>query len=276
MGPAGPAGAGAPGPQGPAGPAGTGAYAEDVASFAGFTPNAYTGNLGGRPAAHGICAAAFSGAHLCHASEYVLSTSMTPVPAAGAWVDASIIPAGQMTLEGSVAFGRHTDYSCNSFTSTLNDPDGAWIRPNGQVTWASTGACAIARPLACCNGAPKSEFAGFSAQSYTGSMGGRPAVHAICNTAFPGAHLCHAAEYLRTVSATPVPASGAWLDASVVHAGTMSLEGLPSAGRETDYSCDSFTSTVNDEDAAWVQQNGEVTWASTGGCAVARPVACCY
>jgi len=89
--------AGSTGPTGPQGPQGvTGAagpggmlYGEDAAVFAGFTSATTTGNAGGREAMHALCNAAFSGSHMCHAAEYNLATSATPVPSAGAWIAGS-------------------------------------------------------------------------------------------------------------------------------------------------------------------------------------------
>ena len=247
---------------------------EDIPSFAGFTVATYNGNIGGRPAAHAICAAAFAGGHLCHASEYVLSNSATPVPATGAWLDNSVTPDGSLTPEGSHLFGRNTDNSCLSFTTNSTSYSGSYLQANGEVTWGSSN-CQTNRPLACCNGAPKIEFAGFTPASYTGNMGGRPAVHAICDAAFPGAHLCHAAEYVRSVSSEPIPAGGAWLDTSIDSTGGLTPEGAPSFGRNTDESCLSFTTNSTSYAGSYLMTNGEVTWGSSN-CQTARPLACCY
>ncbi len=273
-GPQGPAGTGNPGPQGPAGPPGTGAYTEDVASFAGFTAATYSGNMGGRPAAHAACGAVFTGAHLCHASEYVLSNSATPVPATGAWLDASITPSDSFTVEGSHLFGRNTDSSCLSFTTTSSSYTGTYLQANGEATWGSSN-CGTSRALACCNGTPKIVFAGFTTAAYTGSMGGRPAAHAICGAELPGSHLCHAAEYVRSVSDETVPAGGAWVDASVDHAGGFTVEGAPSFGRNTDSSCLSFTTASTSYTGTYLQTNGEATWGSSN-CQTARRLACCF
>ena len=86
-GPAGPSGPmGSPGPAGA--PGASGAYAEEIGAFAGFTPTTYAGSLTsgaavGRLAAHALCAAAFSGSHLCHASEYLMASSPRAVPGTG-------------------------------------------------------------------------------------------------------------------------------------------------------------------------------------------------
>jgi hypothetical protein len=245
-----------------------------VPAFAGFTVAIYAGDLGGRPAAHAACAAELPGAHLCHASEYLLSNSATPVPASGAWLDASATPTDSLAIEGSHTFGRYTGASCLSFTSTSTSYAGTYLQTNGEVTWGGS-ACQTARPLACCNGAPKIVFAGFTAATITGSAGGRPAVHAMCSAEFPGAHLCHAAEYLRSNSATTIPAGGAWLDASVDEAEGLTIEAAPSYGRYTGASCLSFTSASTSYAGTYLQTNGEVTWGGSA-CQTARPVACCF
>ncbi|EYF04873.1 Phage tail fiber protein [Chondromyces apiculatus DSM 436] len=275
-GPQGPAGTGAPGPQGPAGPAGSGAEGEDVAAFAGFTSTTYTGNLGGRSAAHAACAAEFTGAHLCYAAEFLRSTSATSVPATGAWLDASVTVTGSHTLLGSVLFGRNTYDSCQSYTLGTNNGSqyGTWVQPSGELT--ASGTCGAPRALACCNGAPRHPFAGFTTQGYTGNMGGRAAVHALCGAQFPGAHMCHAAEYLRATSVTPVPAEGAWVDSSATQTGAHSLEGGPGFGRNTYDTCQNYTLGTNNgsQYGTWVQPNGSVT--ATGTCGIVRRVACCF
>ena len=153
QGPAGPAGvpgpAGLPGPQGPAGPPGSGAYAEDEPGFAGFTVATFTGNIGGRPAAHSACATEFDGAHLCHASEYLLSTPSGAIPASGAWLDASVTWDDSLTLQGAPSFGRNTGVSCQSFTVSLTGYNGTYLQPNGSIIYGSSNVCTTARPLAC-------------------------------------------------------------------------------------------------------------------------------
>jgi hypothetical protein len=275
IGPAGPAGpAGPPGPQGPAGPPGSGAYSEDDPGFAGFTVATFTGSIGGRPAAHAACIAEFAGAHLCHASEYLLANSWSPVPAAGAWLDASITPDDTPVYHGAHAYGRYTTNSCSNWTNAASGFAGTFVQTNGSIV-SGSGVCGATRPLACCNGAPKHVFAGLSAATYTGDIGGRPAVHAICNAEFAGAHLCHAAEYLRTVSASPIPAEGAWLDASIDLTGVPTYQGAPAAGRYTTNSCSNWTNAGTGFAGTFVNTNGAIV-SGSGVCNAARRVACCY
>ncbi|WP_156338273.1 hypothetical protein [Chondromyces crocatus] len=276
MGPSGTGPAGPPGPQGPAGPPGTGAHTEDEWGFAGFTVATYTGNLGGRIAAHALCAAEFSGAHFCHASEYVLSVSMTPVPPDGAWIDPSATPDASTVLSGSPQFGRSNAASsvCGSWESSATNTNGYIVQPSGIPVLISS--CAQARPLACCNGASMSAFAGVTSDSYAGNHGGRVAAHSRCNAEYPGAHLCHAAEYLRTSSSHTIPQEGAWLDPSTNITGGLSLNGVPTYGRSSSLAatCNGGATAASNSNGTSVNAAGII--ASTSSCAIARPFACCF
>jgi hypothetical protein len=228
--------------------------------------------MGGRPNAHAICEAEFGDAHLCHASEYILSNSATPIPASGAWLDSSVQPDGGITREGSHRFGRYTGTSCLSYTTTSAQFNGTVLFPAGDAFASST--CQTARPLACCNGEPKIVFAGFTPATTTGNLGGRPTAHALCGAAFPGAHLCHAAEYLRANSPLAIPADGAWLDSSVGDTGGITREGGPSFGRYTGTSCLSYTTTSAQFNGTVLFPAGDAFASST--CQTARSLACCY
>lgn len=139
---------GDPGPQGPAGPAGTGAYSEDVWSFAGFTAATYTGDLGGRSGAHALCAAEFTGAHLCYSAEYILSESIVPVPASGAWIDSSIRASdGYVRHAGVPSYGRDHDSGCGGWNDGVNGT-GQAIDADGAFNYR---ACSDAKPIACCS-----------------------------------------------------------------------------------------------------------------------------
>ncbi|MFT3767585.1 MAG: hypothetical protein QM820_19190 [Minicystis sp.] len=227
-------------------------------------------------AAHSACAAEFAGAHLCHASEYLLSRSATAVPAAGAWLDSSVDQGGSQVLNGLYTYGRHTGYSCTSFTSAGATGSGTYVQPSGAVTWGSSNVCSAVRPLACCNGAPKIVFAGLSSSSYTGNIGGRPAANAVCNAEFSGAHVCHAAEYLRSASTVTVPPEGAWVESSADPNGSQTLQGAPAFGLHTGYSCTSFTSASTTGSGTYIQPSGGVTWGSSNVCSTSRRIACCY
>jgi hypothetical protein len=72
-------------------------FGEDAAAFAGFTSTAVNGAIGSREQMHAMCAAQFAGSHLCHTAEYQLANSSVPVPADGAWIDASAAYDGSFT-----------------------------------------------------------------------------------------------------------------------------------------------------------------------------------
>ncbi len=269
-GPTGPAGAGAPGPTGPAGPPGAGGSYEDNFGFAGFAPGTFNGNVGGRTAAHATCAAAFAGAHLCHASEYLLTESTAPVPAAGAWIDASIDISGGSTVTGaSPLFGRYTGGVCTNWTAGGGAYSGYVLGVDGAITSAS---CTTAHQLACCNGAPRVAFAGVT--SANAPMNGRVAMHALCNANFSGSHLCHAAEYLRADSGASIPASGAWIDASIDISGGSTVTGASAVfGRYTGGVCTNWTSSSGAYSGYVVGADGAITSMT---CTGARPAACCF
>lgn len=301
QGPTGPAGTGNPGPQGPVGPAGNGAYGEDINAFAGFTAQLTDGNAGGRDAMHARCAAEFTGSHLCHISEYQLANSATLVPASGAWIDPSVIPhaasSTDTTFNSAVGFGRE-DSSFNCFAWTSNTSTGTWsttfLRADGvvQATTSNTApaqpACNLQRALACCNGAPKVQLAGFTTVQPDGAGAtpgaGRPGMHAACNAQFAGSHMCHIAEYLRANSPVPVPATGAWLDPSVNENDDTVTGGAARFGRETSsFTCFGWTS--NTATGAWssthLDVDGNAKLQSSNsfpqqiGCTARRPIACC-
>jgi hypothetical protein len=70
------------------------------------------------------------------------------VPAAGAWLDASVDDEGTATREGGPGFGRYTHASCESYTSTSAAFTATVLLSSGEVSFTST--CSTARSLACC------------------------------------------------------------------------------------------------------------------------------
>jgi hypothetical protein len=129
--------------------------------FAGFTEAMTTGAVpGGRAQLHAMCGAEFPGSHLCHVAEYNRTTSATPPPAVGAWIDTSayVESAGGGTVSTSVAsaelgryFGQATHSNCMNWTATIygtfNDPAfGSTITP----TWIEQKQCTTSHPVACC------------------------------------------------------------------------------------------------------------------------------
>jgi hypothetical protein len=282
--------AGSPGPQGPAGPPGSGSALDEPSGFAGFTTATFTGNIpNGRVGAHAACAAEFAGSHLCHASEYLLANSAVPVPSVGAWIDASTAVAdGTVTFSASPLFGRYQSSACGGqWNNASTGTSGPVVFPTGHVgtdTNAFSGGqyCARQRPLACCNGASRAKFRGFTTQTFNGNIpGGRVGAHAACATQFSGSHFCHASEYLRANSAAPVPATGAWIDASSSLDGTVTFGASTAFGRYPTAACGGqWNNASTGTSGPVVFPTGHVgtdTNAFSGGqyCATQRPLACC-
>jgi hypothetical protein len=231
----------------------------------------YSVSIGNRPSAHAACAAEFVDAHVCHASEYNLSVSTTTIPANGAWLEASVDIEGARTQGAAPMFGRNTGSSCNHFTHAAGSYPGTVLSWNGSIGTSYT--CAEERPLACCNGAPKSFVVGFTAAGYDGEVGGRPAAHAACALDFPGSHVCHASEYNRAESTLLIPAGGAWLEASMDLLGDWSSGGVPSYGRNTGTSCNHWTHAAGSYPGTLLSESGSIGTSYT--CNVARPIVCC-
>jgi hypothetical protein len=231
---------------------------------------------------HAMCAAQFTGAHLCHASEYALATPASPVPAAGAWVDGSGYTGTnsyeQTLLLATIFTGRYVaadpNLNCMSWTTSGASNYGAAVQPSGAAELA----CNVARPLACCVTPYREKWKGL-AGSVTGSQGGREQMHAVCAAQYAGAHMCHAAEYYRTGNATPLPTGGAWVDGSGYTGGSSYEQTLLLApvnvGRyvaaDPNLNCMGWTTSGASNYGAAVQPSGAAELA----CNVTRPVACC-
>lgn len=263
---------GNPGPSGPPGPGG--AVTEDVPSFAGFTSMSYSGKVtGGRTGMHAVCAAAFAGSHLCHAAEYIQSTSSIAPPSSGAWIDASTMSGTSLANNGSVKAGRFLGANnCSSWNNTGGGDFGATVNALGTID--IYGDCSTARQLACCNTPTKARFAGFTTSTITGAAGGRWKMHALCATAFAGGHMCHSAEYLRASSAASVPSGGAWIDASTLNSTSVANSGVPDSARFLGSpSCSSWNNSGGADYGTIVTEVGSID--VYGDCSKARVVSCC-
>lgn len=229
--------------------------------------------MGGRPTAHAACAAEFPGAHLCHASEYVLSTSTAAIPSGGAWIDPSVDLDENFVVGGAPMFGRWASYTgtCDTWAYDGTGISGLVLGETGELSTSYT--CNTARVLACCNGAPSATFVGFT--SANAPMTGRPDMHAACATELPGSHMCHAAEYIGAVSSDAIPASGAWIEPSITLTGEFTVGGAPSFGRWVSYTgtCDSWAYTGTGISGLVLGPTGELSTSYT--CNTARPIACC-
>jgi hypothetical protein len=121
-------------------------------TFRGITAGTYTGAIGGRAAAHAICAAQYPGSHLCHSAEYERAASTVPLPATGAWTDMSTFqnfsePNAAMPGSGRLIVNT-INGNCENWTNALNSRVGMTVATPMPVTQQ----CNIPRPLACCGG----------------------------------------------------------------------------------------------------------------------------
>jgi MFS family permease len=218
--------------------------------------------------------------------------------ASGAWLDPSVLPYAlsydaSLTFQGGLGSGRWTDsYTCDSWTSAnASSFSNTYLAPTGQIATASSNTaplppgCNTLRSLACCNGTPKAQFAGFTSMITNGGSiaGGRPGMHGVCASEFTGSHMCHAAEYIRAASGVTIPSSGAWLDPSVNERDELVLGGSPRFGRWTSsYTCNGWTSASGTSfSSTFLDADGDIKTHSSNtaplpvGCAAQRPIACC-
>ena len=250
-----------------------GAYGEDGWGFSGFTAATTKGSIaGGRTGIHALCAADFPGSHLCHAAEYLRSNSTLDPPAAGAWLDPSEEAGKGPVYSGGPQSGRYPfSPSCNSWSTDLNAYAGTWVTPTGGIS--TSGGCDVPRALACCGTPAKVRLAGFTGMT-KGNGGGRQKLHALCDAAFAGSRLCHAAEYLRANSPLAPPASGAWLDPSTSTGTSTNNAGMPGSGRWIYSSdCIDWTSAAAGTYGYWVSAAGDIT--TDSNCSASRALACC-
>lgn len=114
-------------------------------------------------------------------------------------------------------------------------------------------------------------FAGYSPGTYTGNLGGRVGAHAICDTAFSGAHFCDENEYVLSRSGASVPASGAWID---------NWDDSQPGARSINTTCNHWTTGTTAYEGIVVRSDGTFTGtyvsSSDYGCGQTRPVACCF
>lgn len=307
IGPQGPAGStGAAGLPGPSGAPGTNgldgdSVGESGARFAGYTA-ALVDGMQGRATMHAMCGNAFVGSHMCHASEFVRAnpTSMPP-GGASAWMDNSggaqeLAPgsfygnamSSTATVPGLAEFGRYTGSNafghCGNWSAFGAEPfaKGSVISPaNGYVSRSEP--CTSVLAVACCSTRFREQFAGFTIATTTGSGGGPVGMNVKCHAEFPGSHLCHYSEYVRTHSTAAVPPAGAWVNSSAVadayNGGSHIVLDVATsaAGGSSIGNCALWTTATPTTPALRitpVTATGEVF--QTGpGCDTARPLACC-
>jgi hypothetical protein len=209
-GPTGPAGATGPsGPPGVPGPAlyldGGLAFPNDTPSFAGFTAGTYTGSIGGDVGANVKCNAEYPGSVLCTVSDFDRSNPLALPPASGAWIDSDRSATGQRTQNSCSVSGVSWTLGTTGDTGTNLNAFGV---PAGQL------ACNLIKPLACCRVPSTVLFRGFTAATFTGSMGGTIGVNAKCAAEFPGSVFCTVSDFDKANPLVLPPASGAWIDSN--------------------------------------------------------------
>jgi hypothetical protein len=119
------------------------------ARFAGFTTSTTTGAASGRWKMHALCSAAFTGAHMCHASEYIRASSGGSVPSSGAWIDPSTVNGSDIANSGMTQSARYIGgYACSSWTATGGGDYGTTVNTAGNID--VYGDCSSARAIACC------------------------------------------------------------------------------------------------------------------------------
>jgi hypothetical protein len=234
---------------------------------------AYTGNLGGRPGANALCAAAYAGSHFCSSLEYMNATSTVSIPAGGAWVDGTV-PGTNSNID------RTETYTCSMWTSSLinNGTEGTLILPSGSYSTSYAGSsnsgCQIARPMLCCTAPQRNVVRGLTPMAYGGNLGGRPGAHALCAAAFPGSHFCSTLEYINSPTTVAAPAGGAWVDGTVPGTGSRTL-------RTETYTCSMWTSNLinNGTEGTIILPSGSYSTSYAGssnsGCQTPRPLYCC-
>jgi hypothetical protein len=125
-------------------------------------------------------------------------------------------------------------------------------------------------------------FAGFTAVTTTGLVGGRHVMHARCDAEFPGSHMCHFAEYMLSNPHLPIPVVGAWIDPSdgpVAQFSANSALGLMPFSRESGRyvggagaTCKNWTSSYSSDESG----PALTSWPHAPvDCRIARSIACC-
>ncbi|MDP3500532.1 MAG: hypothetical protein Q8S33_09370 [Myxococcales bacterium] len=282
---------GAPGGSGGSGSGGgSDAGVSEKVTFAGFTSTTHTGNLGGRTGANAICNAQFGGSHFCTDWEYDQAAPPGPIPNGTTWVD-----EGDSNTS-SRFFRRYNEqlYTCVNWTNDLavstwggNQVRGSAINSAGEfvTTWvsASNGGCQVPRALPCCRGGSLVRFRGYTANTYTGNLGGRAGANAICNANFSRSHFCSDWEWDQAGSPGPVPNGSVWMDEGDSNAQTSRFHRRQN---EQLYTCVNWTNDLavstwggNQVRGSAVNAVGEFvsTWvsASNGGCQTPRALPCC-
>lgn len=282
---------GAAGPQGPAGPAGPpgppgvsllpdGGFAStgypgdpsDGVTFAGYTTATYTGNLGGPAGANQKCHAEFPGAHLCTDREFLAVGVSVPVPAGGVWVEPGRWPSS--TYPGATLRDRaYNSSDCSGWDYAQADADGLALDVTGLAAPITSRACNVPHALACCR-SPTAWFRGFTAQSYSGNLGGPAGAHQKCAAEFPRSHLCTDREYLHAGSAVPIPAGGVWVEPARYPSSTSPSPSVRDRAFNSS-DCSGWDYALGDADGLVLDVTGLAAPIVTRGCNTFHRLACC-
>jgi hypothetical protein len=274
------------------GPPGQNGFEDLHPAFVGYTPTSFTGNLGGRTGANGVCNSAYPGSHFC--IDWELDQAVPPPPASTAWIDpgnpqtsSRYFRAGYSTSDSTTCAGW-TSASASATPDGINLSRGLVYTSLGAISQsfvgANDGGCENARPVACCIGGTSIRFRGLTAAK-TAKLGGRTGANATCDAAFSGSHFCTDWEVDQASVHGPIPSRGAWIDpgnsqpsSRLYRAGYSVNDSETCAGWTTD-SPSAEPDGLNLATALILTPLGGVgqsyVGANDGGCEIARPLACC-
>jgi hypothetical protein len=261
-------------------------------AFVGYTQTRYGGDLGGRTGAHAKCDAEFSGSHFC--THWEIDQADAPAPATPSWLDRGREDQDSRYFRPS--YSVQDVYSCAGWTTSSPSHTvqggsvarGYVFNPLGDVDWTFVsnvdGGCGVQRPLSCCMGGTAIRFRGYTSPR-TGELGGRTGANAICHASFAGSHFCTDWEMDQAAVATPIPASGLWVDGGNSNPSTRNFR--PQYTTRDVYTCGGWTAgtaTAKPDGSAVARGHvftplGGLTWSllsnTDGGCQNPRPLACC-
>ena len=275
---------GAPGPQGPAGPQGPMGQVLILDGGVVTGPRGPTGSSvvvtplapGAACPAGGVRVAQEDGGN----PQQVCNGQAGAPGQAGASVVLTALGQGDATCPSGgtrLTVGNTTTFACNGAPGAAGaagaqGPAGAQglqgpVGPPGPALLLDGGSV----PVSASNGFV---FAGFTAQTFTGNLGGPVGAHAKCNAELPGAHLCTMREYQWTGSPLAIPATGAWIDDSSTTSNS-APNNFPRDRVMTAF-CDSWRSSVGPGNwATFLDPTGVWAPASYNQCQTVRPLACC-
>ncbi len=109
-------------------------------------------------------------------------------------------------------------------------------------------------------------FAGFTASSFTGNLGGITGANAKCDADYPGSFMCTQGDYWRGEPNGYPPTTGAWIDYERDEHGTRSIGGCYTSANGP------WTEGTNNDSASSLNAVGNF---QSANCNVMKPLACC-